>query len=74
MAKSTTPKLTVALLLLLLTASTGRALQSNAGLTSTPPAPPPTSTSSAPNGVTGTDPEPIDPDIVGLILSILHLS
>ena len=71
MAKSATPNLAITLLLLLLTASTGRALQSNSGL---PPTPPPTSSSSTPNGVTGTDPEPIDPDIVGLILSILHLS
>jgi hypothetical protein len=73
MTKSATPKLTFVLLLVLLTASAGRAFASGSSPTSTPP-PTTTSSPSTPNGVTGTDPEPIEPDIVGLILTILQLA
>jgi hypothetical protein len=72
MAKSATPKLTFVLLLVLLTTSAGRAFASGSSPTSTPP-PTTTSSPSTPSGVTGTDPEPIEPDIVGLILTILQL-
>ena len=72
MAKSATPKLTSVLLLVLLTVSAGRAYASGTGSTSTTP-PTTTSSPSTSNGVTGTDPEPIEPDIVGLILTILQL-
>jgi hypothetical protein len=73
MAKSATPKLTFALLLVLSIASAGRAFASDSSPTSTTP-PTTSSSSSTPNGVTGTDPEPIEPDIVGLILTILRLA
>lgn len=67
------PKLTLALLLFLPIAPVERAFASGNGST---PTPPPTSTtplSPTPGGVTGTDPEPIEPDVVGLILTLLHL-
>jgi hypothetical protein len=73
MTKSATPKLTFVLLLVLLTASSGRAFASGSSPTSTTP-PTTTSSPSTSNGVTGTDPEPIEPDIVGLILTILQLA
>ena len=72
MTKSARPKLTPALLLLVLIATASRALAADTGSTPTPP-PPSTSTTTL-NGVTGTDPEPIDPDLVGLILSLLNLA
>jgi hypothetical protein len=74
MTKSATPKLTFVLLLVLLTASAGQAFASGTGSTSTPPPTPTASSSTTQNGVTGTDPEPIEPDIVGLILTILQLA
>jgi hypothetical protein len=74
MFKYATRKLTLALTLMLLAASVGRAVAATAD-----PAPstPPTVTAPqtpAPNGVTGGDPEPIEPDVVQLILSLLHLT
>jgi hypothetical protein len=73
MFKYATRKLTLALTLALLTAQAGRAV---AATTNPPPITPPTTApqTPAPGGVTGGDPEPIEPDMVGLILSLLHLA
>jgi len=73
MNKHALPKLTLALLLLLPIASVERAFASGTGSTPPPPPTPTTPVSPALSGVTGTDPEPIDPDVVGLILTLLHL-
>jgi hypothetical protein len=67
-------KLAFALLLVLLAGPVDRALASGTGSTSTT-----TSTSTNPpsvttDGVTGTDPEPIEPDIVSLILTLINLA
>jgi hypothetical protein len=74
MFKYATHKLTLALALVLLTAPVSRAV---AATTDATPSAPPTATAPqtpTPDGVTGTDPEPTDPDVVGLILSLLHLA
>jgi hypothetical protein len=74
MFKRTTRKLAFALLLVLLAGPVDRAFASGTGSTSTSssttsPAPSPT-----PAGITGSEPEPIEPDVVGLILVLLGLS
>jgi hypothetical protein len=74
MPKFAVRKLAFAMLLVLLAGPVDRAFASGAGSTSTS-----TSTSTTPptvtsNGVTGTDPEPIEPDIVSLILTLLNLA
>ena len=73
MSKYAVRKLSCVLLLVLLTGPVGRAFASGTGQ-------PPTSsqTSSSPSsptadGITGTDPEPIEPDIVSIILTLLNL-
>jgi hypothetical protein len=63
MLKPSARKLTLAATLLALTVSAVHAQ-------STPPPPPPVTT----DGVTGGDPEPTSPNIVQVILSILHLA
>jgi len=63
-------KLAFALLLVLLAGPVDRALASGTGSTSTSTNPP----SVTPDGVTGTDPEPIEPDIVSLILTLINLA
>jgi hypothetical protein len=69
MFKYNARKLAFVMLLVLLTGPVDRALASgtNSSSTSTPPP------SVPPNGVTGTDPEPIEPDIVSLILTLINL-
>ena len=66
--------LTFTLLLVLLTGPAKRAFASSTGPstgTSSQSGNPPSATS---NGITGTDPEPIEPDIVTLILTLFHLA
>jgi hypothetical protein len=74
MFKHTTRRLAFAMLLVLLVSPVDRAFASGTGSTSTPssttsPAPSPT-----PAGITGSEPEPIEPDVVSLILTLLSLS
>jgi hypothetical protein len=74
MFKHTPRKLGFALLLVLLAGPVDRAFASSTGQTSTAS---PTSTRSpsfTSDGITGTDPEPIDPDIVNIILTLLNLA
>ena len=68
MFKHTTRKLAFALLLVLLAGTADRAFASGTGSTSTS-APSPT-----PAGITGSEPEPIEPDVVSLILTLLNLA
>jgi hypothetical protein len=63
-------KLAFALLLVLLAGPVDRASASGTSSTSTYTNPP----SVTPDGVTGTDPEPIEPDIVSLILTLINLA
>lgn len=71
MFKFNARKLAFALLLVLLATPSHRALAAG---TNSPPTSTPTTTSptTTPNGVTGTDPEPIEPDLVSLILTLLN--
>ena len=62
MTKHAVRKLTLALTLVVLTASAGKAIAQST--TSTPP-------DSSPSIVTGTDP---GPDYVGIMLAVLHLA
>jgi hypothetical protein len=74
MFKNNVRKLAFALLLVLLTGPGGRAFASGTSSTSTSS---PTSTaapSPTADGPTGTDPEPIEPDIVSLILTLINLA
>ena len=73
MSKYAVRKLSCVLLLVLLTGSVGRAFASGTGQTST--SSPTSSSPSSPtaDGITGTDPEPIEPDIVSIILTLLNL-
>jgi hypothetical protein len=70
MLKFKARKLAFALLLALFAGPVDRAFASGTSSTSTSTNPP----SVTPNGVTGTDPEPIEPDIVGLILTLVNLA
>jgi len=74
MFKCTTRKLAFALLLVLLAGPVNRAFASGAGPTSTSSSTSTTSPSPAPAGITGSEPEPIEPDVVSLILALLSLS
>lgn len=74
MSKNTVRKLAFTLLLVLLTGPGGRAFASSTGQTSTPSSTAASSSSSTSDGITGTDPEPIDPDIVNIILTLLNLA
>jgi hypothetical protein len=77
MFKTKTRILTSALLLVLLAGPTERAFSSTGPSTgpstgtSSQSGNPPSATS---NGITGTDPEPIEPDIVALILTLFGLA
>ena len=71
MSKHSGRNLAFVLLLALSTASVGRAFASTAGQA---PGQSTASTGSVSEGITGTDPEPIDPDIVYIILTILNLA
>ncbi len=74
MSRYAVRKLSFVLLLVLLTGPVGRAFASGTGQTST--SSPTSSSPSSPttNGITGTDPEPIEPDIVNIILTLLNLA
>ena len=67
-------KLAFAMLLVLLAGPVDRAIASGTGPTSTPSTTSTNPSSVTPNGVTGTDPEPIEPDIVSLILTLINLA
>jgi hypothetical protein len=74
MFKTKTRILMSALLLVLLAGPTEKAFASSTGPstgTSSQSGNPPSATS---NGITGTDPEPIEPDIVTLILTLFGLA
>lgn len=66
-------KLAVALILILVSGAAGHASASGTDQTSTPAATSTASSTSQPNGITGTDPEPIDPDFVSTLLELLGL-
>ena len=74
MFKYATRNSALGLFLVLLICPVGRAFPESPEQTSSRPATSTNSTTSTANGVTGTDPEPIDPDIVSVILTILELS
>jgi hypothetical protein len=74
MFKCTTRKLAFALLLVLLAGPIDRAFASGTGSTSTSSSTSTTSPSPVPAGITGSEPEPIEPDVVSLILTLLSLS
>ena len=74
MLKFKARKLAFALLLVLLAGLVDRALASGTSSTSTPTSTSTNPPSVTPDGVTGTDPEPIDPDIVSLILTLINLA
>jgi hypothetical protein len=74
MSQSTVRKLAFAMLLVLLAGPVDRAFASGAGSTSTSSSTSTTTPSPTPAGITGSDPEPIEPDVVSLILSLLSLS
>jgi hypothetical protein len=74
MSKYAVRKLGFAMLLVLLAGPVDRAFASGTGSTSTPSSTSTTSPSPTPAGITGTDPEPIEPDIVSLVLALLNLA
>jgi hypothetical protein len=74
MFKHATRKLAFALLLVLLAGPVDRAFASGTGSTSTPSSTSTAAPSPNPDGPTGTDPEPIEPDVVSLILALLNLA
>ena len=71
MYKCTARKLAFLVLLVLLAGPVDRALAADTGQATTPAASSSTSTS---DGITGTDPEPIDPSIVYVVLALLGLA
>lgn len=71
MYKCTARKLAFLVLLVLLAGPVDRALAADTGQAATSTTSSSTSTS---DGITGTDPEPIDPDVVSIILSLLGLA
>ncbi|HEY2467781.1 MAG TPA: hypothetical protein VGI45_08055 [Terracidiphilus sp.] len=73
MRKHTVQKLMVVVLLALLTSPVERAFASSTGQT-TSSSTSTTSPTSTTDGITGTDPEPIEPDVVTIILTLLQLS
>jgi hypothetical protein len=74
MFKHITRKLAFALLLVLLAGPVDRAFASGTGSTSTSSSTSPISPSPTLAGITGTDPEPIEPDIVSLVLGLINLA
>jgi hypothetical protein len=74
MSKHSGRNLAFVLLLALSTGSVNGAFASSRGQTPGQSATSTTTTGSASDGITGTDPEPIDPDIVNIILTILNLA
>jgi len=74
MSKYAVRKLGFAMLLVLLAGPADRAFASGTGSTSTSSSTSTTTPSPTPAGITGSEPEPIEPDVVSLILSLLSLS
>jgi hypothetical protein len=73
MCKHTARKLAFVLLLALLAGPVDRAFASSTGQSSTSTTTSTTSTTATTDGITGTDPEPIEPDIVSILLTLLGL-
>jgi hypothetical protein len=73
MFKQLSRKLMLVTTLLALTIPASRAFSATTDPAPTPP-PPSTSPSPAPSGVTGTDPEPIEPSLLELILAVLSVN
>jgi hypothetical protein len=67
-------KLRFAMVLVLLAGPVDRAFASDTGSTSTHFSTSTTAPSPTPAGITGSDPEPIEPDCISLILTLLSLS
>jgi hypothetical protein len=74
MFKYNARKLAFALLLVLLASPVDRAFASGTGSASTSSSTSTAPASPTPDGITGSDPEPIEPDVVSLILSLLSLA
>jgi hypothetical protein len=74
MFKSAVRKVAFALFSLFLVSPVERAFASNTSLTSAPSTSSTTAPSPTPTGITGTDPEPIEPYVVSLILTFLSLA
>lgn len=72
MCKHTSRKLASLALLALLSGSVDRAFAASTGQTTNPA--PSSSSAGTSGGITGTDPEPINPNIVSIILSLLSLA
>jgi hypothetical protein len=73
MSKSAVRTPALVLLLALLSGPVDRVFASDSGPTSTPSTTTTATPSPTTSGITGTDPEPIDPGTVTLILSLLGL-
>jgi hypothetical protein len=74
MSKHAVRKLGFAMLLVLLAGPVDRAFASGPGSISTSSSTSTTSPYPTPAGITGSEPEPIEPDVVSLILTLLSLS
>jgi hypothetical protein len=74
MSKYAVRKLRFAMVLVLLAGPVHRAFASDTGSTSTHSSTSTTAPSPSPAGITGSDPEPIEPDSISLILTLLGLS
>ena len=74
MSKYGVRKLGFVVLIALLASPVDRAFASGTGSTSTSSSTSATAPSPTPTGITGSDPEPIEPDVVSLILTLLSLS
>lgn len=74
MSKRAVRKLTSVLLLVLSIGPVGPAFASSTGQSSVPSTTSTGSPNSTADGITGTDPEPIDPGIVSIILTLLNLA
>ena len=72
MLKHTARKLTLLVLLALVAGPVNRAFADGTTQTTTPSAS--SSSTATSDGITGTDPEPIDPSIVTIVLSLLNLA
>ena len=72
MLKHTARKLALLVLLALAAGPVNRAFADGTTQTTNPTAC--SSSSATSNGITGTDPEPIDPSIVTIVLSLLNLA
>lgn len=74
MCKHAARKLALVVLLALLTGTADRAFASSTGPITNSSSTSAASSASTPDGVTGTDPEPIEPNIVSIVLTLLSLA